>query len=110
MTRRRERTSAGSSEPALSLYAEFEALEGAIQQVRDLLAELIVAVRAEPGNLVFNAWTRHKRPDEFVVFETYRDRSAFEAHITAPHSVTFNRHLSTLVRGGRSRLTWVDPV
>ena len=53
---------------------------------------------------------RAERPGEYVVFETYRDRAAFEAHLGSAHSVAFNERLAPLVAGGGSRLTWLSPV
>jgi len=44
------------------------------------------------------------------VFETYRDRAAFDAHVGSAHSVEFNRRLGPLVEGGASRLTWLSAV
>jgi quinol monooxygenase YgiN len=45
-----------------------------------------------------------------VVFETYRDRAAFEDHLGSAHSIEFNRRLTPLVEGGGSRLTWLSEV
>jgi quinol monooxygenase YgiN len=78
--------------------------------VGELVDRLVHDVRAEPGNVVFEAWVRTQQPEEYVVFETYRDRAAFEEHICTPHSVEFNRLLGPLVVGGGSRLTWLSPV
>jgi quinol monooxygenase YgiN len=94
----------------LSLYAEFTALEGHADVVAGLVSQLVVDVRAEPGNLAFDAWVRSERPCEFVVFETYRDRAAFEDHLGSAHSIEFNRRLTPLVEGGGSRLTWLSEI
>ncbi len=95
---------------SLSLYAEFTALAPHVDEVADLVQELVADVRAEAGNVAFDAWVRAEQPHEFVVFETYRDRAAFEAHLASPHSVEFNRRLTPLVHGGGSRLTWLSAV
>lgn len=92
------------------LYAEFEALPGHEAEVAALVRQLTDDVRAEPGCVVFDAWVRSERPSEYVVFEIYRDRAAFEAHIGSPHSAVFNGRLGPLVAGGGSRLTWLSEV
>jgi quinol monooxygenase YgiN len=94
----------------LSLYAEFTALAGHAELVAALVNQLVVDVRAEPGNLAFDAWVRSDRPSEFVVFESYRDRGAFEDHLGSAHSIEFNRRLTSLVEGGGSRLTWLSEI
>lgn len=95
---------------AVSLYAEFTALDGHAGEVSELVGQLVGDVRAEPGNVVFDAWVRTEHPDEFVVFETYRDQASFEAHLVTAHSIEFNRLLTPLVKGGGSRLTWLAAV
>jgi quinol monooxygenase YgiN len=94
----------------LTLYAEFTALAGQADVVVGLVNQLVVDVRAEPGNLAFDAWVRSDRPSEFVVFESYRDRAAFEDHLGSAHSTEFNRRLTPLVEGGGSRLTWLSGI
>lgn len=98
------------SEPPVSLYAEFTARDGHTDEVQRLVSRLVLEVRAEPGNVVFDAWVRTERPTEFVVFETYRDRAAFEEHLASTHCVDFNRALTPLVEGAGSTLTWLSPV
>ncbi len=100
----------GDAGDPVRLYAEFEALPGHEAEVAALVRQLTADVRAEPGCQVFDAWVRSERPHEYVVFETYRDRAAFEAHLGSAHSAVFNDALGPLVAGGGSRLTWLSEV
>jgi quinol monooxygenase YgiN len=90
-----------------SLYAEFTVLPGQEDRVRELVRGLTVAVRNEPGNLLFEPFTRESNPRHYVVFETYADDAAFAAHMAAEHGKVFNAELATLVVGGASTLTWL---
>lgn len=93
-----------------TLYAEFTALPAQADAVATLLAGLVDAVRAEPGNIVFDAYRKSDKPDVFFVYEVYADEAAFDAHITSEHSAEFNSRLGPLVEGGGSTLTWLRPI
>jgi quinol monooxygenase YgiN len=90
-----------------SLYAEFTVLPGHEDRVRELVRDLSVAVRNEPGNLLFEPFTLETNPLHYVVFETYADDAAFVAHMAADHGKAFNAELTGLVVGGASALTWL---
>ena len=90
-----------------TLYAEFTANPGHETLVKELLHGLVESVRAEPGNLVFDVFTKEDEPSSFFVFEVYADDDAFRQHLGSPHSAVFNSKLTDLVKGGRSQLTWL---
>jgi quinol monooxygenase YgiN len=93
-----------------SLFAEFTALPGRRADVAALISAFGTRVRAEPGTLLFEVNTRRERPDAFVVFEVYRDPSAFDAHLHADYSRSFNEQLAPLIVEEGSRLTWLEAV
>lgn len=93
-----------------TLYAEFTALPAQAEAVAALLADLVDAVRTEPGNIVFDAYRKTEDPDVFFVYEVYADRAAFDAHLASEHSAIFNSKLGPLVEGGGSTLTWLRPL
>lgn len=95
---------------SVALYAEFTALEGRAAEVAALLEGLTRAVRAEPGNVLFEPSTRVGRPREFFVYEVYRDAAAFEAHVAAAYGREFNAALAELIEGDGSVLTWLAPL
>jgi quinol monooxygenase YgiN len=92
------------------LYAEFTAQDGKADQVQALLLDLTTKVRAEPGNIVFDPHRRQDSPDDFFVYEIYRDDQAFQAHITADYGRVFNEALTDLIIGDGSQLTWLSPL
>jgi quinol monooxygenase YgiN len=94
-----------------ALYAEFTAIDDeCADRVGTLLSDLVVAVRAEPGNLAFDAFRLHDRSNSFFVYELYRDDEAFSAHLGQQHGRVFNEKLAGLVIGGRSELTFLEPI
>ena len=93
------------------LYAEFTATsELAASRVEELLAALAIAVRAEPGNVAFDAYRKRENPIAFFVYEIYRDEEAFQLHLRQEHGRAFNAELLHLVQGGASQLTWLSPL
>ncbi|KGJ79332.1 hypothetical protein GY21_05370 [Cryobacterium roopkundense] len=94
----------------VALYAEFTATPGNLERVRTLIDEFAGVVRAEPGNIRFDAHSVEAHPASIFVYELYRDPAAFEAHLAAPAGAVFNRALTDLVEGGGSTLTMLAPV
>lgn len=89
------------------LYATFTALPGKGDAVADLLRDFVEAVRAEPGNVVFDATRLIDDPDRFFVYEVYRDEAAFQAHLGAPAGGPFNAALTPLIAEPSSQLTFL---
>lgn len=94
----------------VSLIAEFTARPGEGDRVAELLGGLAVDVRAEPGNVVFDCYRRLEDRDRFVVYEIYRDKVAFEAHISAEYGAVFNGKLRELIVEPNSVLTFLGPL
>lgn len=88
-----------------TLYAEFTVKAGHETRVAEMMATLTTHVRSEPGNLLFNAYTREGDPHSFFVFEIYRDDKAFEEHIGADYGARFNGELSQHIVEDGSILT-----
>jgi quinol monooxygenase YgiN len=70
---------------ALALVARLTAREGAQDRVAELLGELSVASRAEPGNIHYIAHRDPDLPRVFVMYELYRDEAALDAHGETEH-------------------------
>lgn len=94
----------------VSLIAEFTALPGETERVAILLAGLAAEVRREPGNVAFTCFQRLEDAAKFVVYEIYRDKSAFAAHISADYGAVFNAQLRKLIVEPNSVLTFLTPL
>ena len=59
------------------------------QNVHDLLEQLAVASRQEPGCVSYIPHTVEDDPTVVVIYEQYRDRGAADFHRTTPHFKKF---------------------
>lgn len=98
------------TQPTIALYAEFTAQDGKADEVQALLLDLTAKVRNEPGNITFDPHRRKESPNDFFVYEIYRDQQAFDAHISADYGTVFNAALANLIVGAGSALTFLTPL
>ena len=47
------------------------------------LSTLVALAREEPGTLAYSFYRAHEESDVFLLHEVYRDRAAWEAHMTS---------------------------
>lgn len=59
------------------------------ENVSDMLRQLALASRQEPGCVTFVPHTVEDDPAVVVIYEQYRDRAASEFHRTTPHFMEF---------------------
>jgi quinol monooxygenase YgiN len=76
---------------AVVVVARYRVQAGAEDTVNTLLAEYSALVRAEPGCAAFSAHRAREDPREFVLFEHYRDRTAFDHHVASTHYASIAR-------------------
>jgi quinol monooxygenase YgiN len=74
---------------AYVVIARWTAKEGEEDAVAAALGNLIRPSRAEPGNLAYVVHRDPADPRRFVVYESYADEAAYEAHAASEH---FRRH------------------
>lgn len=91
----------------VTLYAEFTARPGHEVDVESLVAGLTPRVRSEAGNTLFIVHHRSNDPAAYLIYEEYHDRAAFDAHITAAHTVAFNQALAEHILETRSQISWL---
>lgn len=94
------------TEPTI-LYATFTARPGAGDRVAELLRDFAEGVRAEPGNIVFDATRLRDDSEKFFVYEEYRDEASFQAHLANPAGAPFNAALQELIVEPNSQLTFL---
>jgi quinol monooxygenase YgiN len=80
-----------SSVPAggqLALAVTWEAKEGEADAVADILRRMAIAVKSEPGTLLF--WPHRSSSNDrlFFLYELYADDDAFAAHQQTEHFKT----------------------
>lgn len=84
--------------PLLRL-ADIEIDPEQIDAYRAALSEVMQAsLDLEPGVLQLNAASFEAAPHVFRLFEVYRDRAAYEAHLQAAHFLDYKQRVKPIVR------------
>ena len=91
----------------LALAATWEAKDGEAEAVADILRRMAIAVKSEPGTLLF--WP-HRSPSNdrlFFLYELFADEAAFAAHqqTDAFKTLVVGQALPKLARRERVQLT-----
>jgi quinol monooxygenase YgiN len=72
----------------LALAATWEAKEGEAEAVADILRRMAMAVKSEPGILLFWPHRSSSNDREFFLYELFADDAAFAAHQQTEHFKT----------------------
>jgi quinol monooxygenase YgiN len=80
-----------------------------LDRYKSAVAEQIeTAIRLEPGVLALYSVSNKDDPTQVTVFEIYRDREAYLAHLQAPHFLKYKATVEKMVKS--LKLIPVDPV
>ena len=82
--------------------AQLESYKSADQE------QIEAAIRLEPGVLVLYSVSNKDNPAHVTVFEIYRDRDAYLAHLQAPHFLKYKATVEKMV--GSLKLVPVEPI
>ena len=55
------------------------------------------SLEAEPDCVQFDVCRNPQRDDEYFLYEVYRDRAAFDAHLASPHYQSFDATVTPMV-------------
>ena len=91
----------------VKIMAILAARPGKADDLKALLDAMVVASRAEPGNLRYDLWLDQAASDRFVLDELYTDADAVAAHRASPHFQAYLGKIGDLA--DRSALT-LDPL
>jgi quinol monooxygenase YgiN len=91
-------SSAGAAPPAGAVYVltHVDVPPPSKDACVDLLKGLTEASRKEAGIVRFDVVQQDSRPNHFTVIEAWRDKGAYDAHITAGHTTDFRRKLTPM--------------
>jgi quinol monooxygenase YgiN len=70
--------------------------------------QIEAAIRLEPGVLVLYSVANKDNPTHVTVFEIYRDREAYLAHLHTPHYLKYKATVEKMVKS--LKLISVDPI
>jgi quinol monooxygenase YgiN len=82
--------------------AQLESYKAAVQE------QIEAAIRLEPGVLVLYSVSSKDNPTTVTVFEIYRDRDAYLAHLQAPHFLKYKATVEKMVKS--LKLIPVEPI
>lgn len=68
----------------LTVTAHISAIEGKSQELRHKMAELVNACKDQDGLQYYSVHQSHDKPEDFVFYEHFSDRAAFDAHQASP--------------------------
>lgn len=71
------------------VVAHFRAKTGRRQELERLLLSLVAPTRAETGCLQYDLHRDEQDPDQFLFYEIWASREAWDAHMASPHLNTF---------------------
>ena len=78
--------------------AEIEIDPVQLDAYRAVQEQIDAAIRKEPGVLVLYAVSERDNPTHVKVFEIYRDRSAYEAHLGSDHFKKYKTTVESMVK------------
>ncbi len=81
----------------IHLFARLVAKEPQREAVRQAILAVQQPTRAEPGCLAYHAFHSVRDENEFYIHSRWRDRAAFENHVTLPHTVRFTTEMEQLL-------------
>ena len=82
--------------------AQLDAYKAAVTE------QIEAAIRLEPGVLALYSVSNKDNPSQITVFEIYRNREAYLAHLKAPHFLKYKATVENMVKS--LKLIPVDPV
>ena len=93
------RDAAPGSAGLMVRIAELEIDPAQLDAYKAILAEEQEAsVRLEPGVLMLHSVALTERPTSIRLLEVYASRSAYEAHLRAPHFIKYKTSTETMVK------------
>lgn len=92
------------------ILAHWRPRDGQSEKIEAILRELAKKVRQEPGNLQFDVHRSCDDPNEFMLYEQYKNEQAFLEHQQTPHfkALVLERAVPLLERRERYAFSVVD--
>lgn len=68
-----------------------------LAEISELIRQFAIDSRNDPGVVRFEVLQQDGKPNHFTIFEVWRDREAFEAHLAAAHTRQFREKLQPML-------------
>ena len=90
------------------LVANFKAKQGKEKELEELLLGMVPKVQAEEGTLMYTLHKAKKDEGQFLFYEQYKDKEAFDFHRKTPYFQEFAGKLADLLEGNAKLETFED--
>src|SRR5262245_50639835 len=94
------------SKNPLNITASFQARPGKEKELRDALIGLLAPTRKEAGCLSYDLHQSADDPARLLMYETWRDKAAIDAHMISPHVQKFAPRVGGLCAEAPQILIW----
>lgn len=78
-------------------HVDIAGTSGKLAEATSLIREFEADSRKDPGVLRFEVWQQEGHPNHFTIYEVWRTRQAFEAHLAAEHTRRFREKLQPVL-------------
>ena len=75
---------------AFVVAAIWRAKPGEAKRITEVIKTMTPLSREEPGNIFYQAQVNPENPEEFFLYEQYKDAQAYDDHKNTPH---FQQHV-----------------
>ena len=89
VTMANDEVSSAIDKAGYALVATFTVKDGQHDTFVAAMKDNVQASRKEPGVIVYQSYAVSDNPLQFVNYEVYKDKAAFEAHLKTTHVVDF---------------------
>ena len=95
----------------ISLVFKMKLKEGMEEEALAQIEKMAAGVEAnEPNVLAYVFHRSHDDPSQVVLFESYEDDDAFQAHMKTPHMAEFQASIATLFDTSAVEVTRLDRI
>jgi len=83
----------------LCVAAKLKAVEGKADEIEREFKKLLPIVVKEPGTLKYVVHRKVDAPNEFLIYEQYKDRDAFKFHMSTEYFKNFSKSIMPWLDG-----------
>jgi len=81
----------------LLLLAQLQAQTTARDEVKSMLEKLVTSTQNEAGNIFYAVHQQQDQPDNFMVYELYRDKASCDVHLQSEPVTAALQRMETLL-------------
>jgi len=83
----------------LCVAAKLKVVEGKGDELENEFRKLVAKVAQEPGTAVYTVHRKTDSPDEFLVYEKYKNGDALKFHMSTEYFKEFSKSIASILDG-----------